>query len=91
LGQQPLAETRTRVAPDPGMLWIRLGTFSRREYAERQRAQLAALSPFVETEGAGRAAKFRVRIGPLGSVAAADAALDQVLRAGVSDARIVVE
>jgi len=88
---QPLAATLTRVAPDPGMLWIRLGTFSRREFAERQRALLAALSPFIETEWEGRQAKFKLRIGPLVSVTAADATLDQVIRAGVSDARIVVE
>jgi rare lipoprotein A len=32
-----------------------------------------------------------VRIGPFGNVAEADAALDRALRAGVSDARIVVD
>jgi hypothetical protein len=30
-------------------------------------------------------------IGPLGSVAAADVAVDQAIRAGIVDARIVVE
>ena len=83
--------SRMRVAPSPGMLWIRLGTFSRREYAERRRAQLAGLAPFIESEREGRETKFRVLVGPLADVATADAALDQAIRAGVSDARIVVE
>jgi rare lipoprotein A len=83
--------SRIRVAPSPGMLWVRLGTFSRSEYAERRRAQLAGLAPFIETEREGRETKFRVLVGPLADVATADAALDQAIRAGVSDARIVVE
>jgi hypothetical protein len=39
----------------------------------------------------GRTQTHRVIIGPLPSVQRADLVLDQVLRSGVTDARIVVE
>lgn len=87
---QRLPETISRTAPAPGMLYIRLGSFGRMEFADRQRARLAQLSPIVETEREGRLTVYRLRIGPLQSVAAADATLDQVIRAGITDARIVV-
>lgn len=86
-----LADTLGQTAPSPGALYIRLGSFSRPEFAERQRARLAGLSPTVETERAGRQTVYKLRIGPLPSVASADTTLDRVLRAGISDARIVVE
>lgn len=74
----------------PGTLFIRLGSFSRAEYAEHQRSRLAHLAPSLETERDGRQTTYRLRIGPLQNIAAADAALDQVFRAGVSDGRIIV-
>lgn len=88
---QRLPEQRFQTAPAPGTLYIRLGSFSRAEFAERQRARIAQLSPMLETEREGRQTVYKVRIGPLASVASADAALDQAIRAGITDARIVVE
>lgn len=87
---QRLPEAVTRAAASPGPLYIRLGSFSRLEFAERQRARLARLSPSLETEREGRQTVYRLRIGPLQDVASADTTLDQVIRAGVTDARIVV-
>ena len=86
-----LPEQRTQTTPAPGMLYIRLGSFSRPEFAERQRARLTQLSPMVETERQGRQTVYKLRIGPLSGVTAADTTLDKVIRAGVTDARIVVE
>jgi rare lipoprotein A len=60
-----------------------------------QATWLAGLGARVEqVGGGGRGAgtpSFRVRIGPFGSVAAADRALEETLRLGVSEARIVVD
>ena len=45
----------------------------------------------METERDGRQTVYKLRIGPLATIASADAALDQAIRAGITDARIVVE
>lgn len=81
----------TQVSPSPGRLWVRLGTFQTYEYATQQRARVAGLKPSIATVAQGRSRLFRVMIGPLPGVAQADQVLDQVLAAGVTDARIVVE
>ncbi|MFC3030540.1 MULTISPECIES: septal ring lytic transglycosylase RlpA family protein [Roseomonadaceae] len=89
-----LPERVTRVAARPGLLWVDLATFSRRDMANRQAARLAGLRARVEVlGGGGRGAQpsYRVRLGPFNSVAEADRALEGTLRAGVSEARIRVE
>ena len=86
-----LPERVTQTAPEAGSLWIEMGSFSRREFAERQRARASGLNPSIERVSSGRSETYHVRLGPLGSVAQADAELAKVLRAGISDARIVVE
>jgi rare lipoprotein A len=86
-----MPERVTQTTPQPGSLWVRMGSFSRREFAERQRAVVAGLGPEIEGSRIGRDETYRVRIGPFARVAEADAALEQVVRAGVTDARIVVE
>ncbi len=80
-----------RVPADPGQLWLRAGQFGRAAYANQIRAKLYGLSPAVEQVRTGRSQTFRVQAGPFPSVAAADAALDRAMAAGVTDARIVVE
>ncbi len=87
-----LPETVTRVAANPGRLFIQLGTFQTYRYAEMQRAKVAALGASIASESSGRKqSNHRVIIGPLASVEQADKVLDQVLRTGVTDARVVVE
>ena len=54
------------------------------------RARLAALHPAIVPSFADGEEKFTVLIGPFAHVAQADAMLDQVIRAGVPAARIVV-
>jgi rare lipoprotein A len=72
-------------------LFIRLGTFQTYEYANIQRAHVAGLGASIVSTREGRRQTHRVIIGPLASVQQADMVLDQVLRSGVTDARIVVE
>ncbi len=87
-----LPETVTRVAASPGRLFIQLGTFQSHAYADIQRAKVAALGASIVSTSQGRRQSIsRVVIGPLASVEQADKVLDQVLRAGVTDAHIVVE
>lgn len=84
-------ETVTQGSPRPGRLWVRLDTFQSYQYAAIEQARLVGLGPHIDRIFDGRAQGYRVMIGPLGSVAAADVAVDQAVRAGVADARIVVE
>lgn len=86
-----LPETVLHLAAEPGPLYVDLGMFSNREFAERQRARVSGLAPELQRVQRGRTEIYRVRIGPLTTVAAAEVALDHALRTGVSDARIVAE
>jgi rare lipoprotein A len=84
-------ETVTQGSPRPGRLWVRLDTFQSYQYAATEQAKLAGLAPSIERIFDGRQQSYRVMIGPFGGVAAADVAVDQAIRAGIADARIVVE
>ena len=86
-----LPERLVQMPPDPGSLYVSLGTFQNFQYASMQRAQVASLGASIVSTFEGRAQKFQVMIGPLTSVQQADAVLDQVLRAGVTEAGIVVK
>lgn len=87
----PLPETLMQGAPEPGQLFIQLGTFQTYQYANMQRAQVASLGAAVVSTREGRRQSHRVIIGPIATVQQADIVLDQVIAAGVTDARIVVE
>ena len=86
-----LPESLTQVAPDPGRLFIQLSSFQSYQYAAMQRARVAGLGASVVNRTENDAQVFRVIIGPFATVQQADSVLDQVLAAGVTDARIVVE
>lgn len=86
-----LPETVTQTMPDPGSLFVRLGTFQSFEYADIQRARVAGLGAHIVRQREGRLQSFRVIVGPFTTVPQADRVLDQALAAGVTDARIVVE
>jgi rare lipoprotein A len=86
-----LPEVVTQGPPEPGRLWVRLDTFEDYRYAAMQRTKVSRLSPDIVSFRAGRVEEFRVQVGPISSVATADAVLGQALAAGIPDARIVVE
>lgn len=75
--------------PMPGRLWVEAGVLSRADAARRLAARVPGAR--VEAFGPQRDQQFRVRLGPLQGVAAADAALERTLAAGVSGARILVD
>jgi rare lipoprotein A len=86
-----LPETLTQASPDPGSLYVQLSTFQNFQYADIQRARVGGLGARIASTREGRVQTHRVIIGPFTTVQQADVVLDQVLRAGVTDARIVVE
>ena len=81
----------TQASPDPGSLFVQLGTFQSFQYADIQRAHVAGLGARIVSTREGRVQTHRVIIGPFTSLQQADAVLDQVILAGVTDAQIVVE
>lgn len=79
---------------DVGTVYIQVGAFSSRQNAEQLRAELnshavGAVSIQEGRSGAGRV--YRVRIGPLASVAAADQAAQDLERLGVANFHIVID
>jgi rare lipoprotein A len=87
-----LPEAVTQGPAHPGRLLIDCGGFASPEPADLLRARLAALGAYATTDYyAPRDRAYMVRIGPLASVAAADAMLRRALAAGATDARIIVE
>lgn len=87
-----LPEQVTTVPPNPGALYVEAGVFSRPDYARLLAARLAGEGAQLSTSyDAPRDRAYRVRIGPLPNVAAADAILDRTRRAGVSGAHILID
>ncbi len=85
-----LPETVTQVAPDPGTLWIDLGSFPAYEYANIQRAAVAQLGATIVSTMQGSAETFRVTVGPIQDIAQAERLLDESIASGIPDAQIVV-
>ncbi|MDJ0389834.1 RlpA-like double-psi beta-barrel domain-containing protein [Roseomonas sp. E05] len=83
-----LPEQVMQGAPRMGRLLVEAGTFTNRAEAYRQAARIRGR---VEMRGPPRRPEYRVRLGPFASVAQADAALENVLGAGVPEARILID
>jgi rare lipoprotein A len=80
------------VAVKPTQIFIQAGAFSQFENAHRLSAILSTLGPTTVTQVAtGAGVLFRVRLGPIATVDAADAMLDRVIASGHPEARIVVD
>ena len=86
----PGVVSETRVVSS--RLFVQAGAYAQYTNANRARAFLSSLGPVKVTsilvEGRDL---FRVRLGPLSTVAEADGYLDAVVGAGYTDARIIVE
>lgn len=74
-------------------IFIQAGAFARFGNANRLRARLSTLGPAVNINQVyvTNQPMFRVRIGPLSSVAEADETLERVIRFGYPEARIIVD
>ncbi len=82
---QPVPATRN--------MFVQAGAFRDRANADRLRTKLVTFVPgiHVSPKLIGGQQYFRVRVGPLSNVAAADAALAKVLSRGLGGARIVID
>ncbi len=86
-----LPEAVTAVPVRPTTLAVDCGDFSQAQFADMLQARVARLGANVTTSyDAPRDSAFRVRIGPLPNVAAAEAMRRRAVAAGAIDARIVV-
>jgi rare lipoprotein A len=88
---QRLPEQVSRGPASGGLLYVVAGSFSSPRYARILQARLAGLGAQVATDySAPRDRAIIVRIGPFQTATEADAALGRALRAGVTDASIIV-
>ncbi|WP_417518023.1 septal ring lytic transglycosylase RlpA family protein [Minwuia sp.] len=87
----PAQPVFSRPVPDT-KLFVQAGSFSDFQNAQRLRARLVALGNVnVNHVVVNNRDFYRVRVGPIADVAAADRTLSRVVAAGSDDARIVVE
>ncbi|MFQ5773141.1 MAG: septal ring lytic transglycosylase RlpA family protein [Kiloniellaceae bacterium] len=84
--------TVTTVPVGPSAIYVQAGAFTRFDYANRLRARLSGLGAVGIAEAVVADRRFyRVRIGPVGSVEAADRLLDLLIANGHAGARVVVD
>ena len=89
----PVLSSKVVVLPvSPTGIFVQTGAFSKLENALRMRDRVYSMGPTqISRFRVAGAELYRVRIGPLQSVAIADATLSQLTGAGVQDARLIVE
>ncbi|WP_297489331.1 SPOR domain-containing protein [Acidocella sp.] len=85
-----LSGTVTEGPPDPGPAYIRIPGFGSESAAFSAMARVPEMQARVVPQPAEDRTYWAVNIGPYHSVADADAALQQVLRDGISDPEIIV-
>ena len=82
----------SRVPVEATNMYIQAGAFADFDNANRLRARLSSLGSAKVTQvQIGDQTLFRVRIGPLRELPAADSMLDRVIRAGFDDAKLIVD
>jgi len=78
--------------PEMPLLFVQAGAFVERDRADRLKLRLAGIGGAkVVKADIGAQRFYRVRIGPLASVAEGDQVLDRVIAAGYPEARLVVD
>jgi rare lipoprotein A len=90
---QSLGTQQVKVVPvKPTQMYIQAGAFSRFDNANRLSASLSAIGQTSISQVYTKSGLFfRVRMGPITSVDAADALLEKVISSGYPDARLVVD
>jgi rare lipoprotein A len=90
--EQPLPETVKVVPVGPAHLYVQAGAFSNGSNAQTLKSKLAGLGPVTVTGAkVNGVSVYRVRVGPVASIAEADSLLERTHNAGAPDARIVVD
>ena len=87
------AETVDQVpVTGPGNLYVQAGSFQNLQNAEAVRQQLTGVGQVeIQTTMIDGTPYYRVRVGPLSDVPAADSSLQSVIAQGHKGARIVVD
>lgn len=81
-----------QVAVSPTKLYVQVGAFGQQDNAARLMQKLSSIgNAYVEPVSYSGKTLYKVRLGPLDSVRAADSVLSKVLASGQSDAIIVVQ
>jgi len=81
----------TQQAPGPTNMYVQAGAFSQLENANRLQAILSPLGTTKITPvQVGDHQMFRVRLGPISDLTAADRMLDRVIKAGYKNAQLIV-
>lgn len=81
-----------QTAPRSTNMFIQAGSFARYDNAQRLSARLSPIGQANITQvNIGSQPMFRVRVGPIASLDDADRMLDQIVRAGAPDARLIVD
>ncbi len=90
---EPVADGKvTRRSVRDTNIYVQAGSFSRRDNAVRLGANLSVYGPTAVTQAmVGERVFFRVRLGPVDSVEAADQLLATLLRDGHTGAQVVVD
>jgi rare lipoprotein A len=93
VGAKPRADGRvTRVPVGSARMYVQAGSFAQYTNANRLRARLSVLGPTkilaVMNE---QQQMFRVRLGPIDNLKRADGILEQIIGAGFTQARIIVD
>jgi rare lipoprotein A len=89
---KPLDGSVTQTAVRPTNIYVQVGSFTQHQNAYQVQAKLGRVQGVnVSSAIVNGREFFRVRAGPMQSVEAADGVLNQILRSGYQDARIVVE
>jgi len=90
--QRLVSQTPVQVAPKSTQIYIQAGAFTRYDNANRVSTALSGVWPAqISQTHAKSGTFFRVRLGPLATVADADALLEKVIASGYPDARVVVD
>ena len=90
--ENPVVEVVSVAVVNPTNLFVQAGAFALYDNANKARAMLAGLGDVrISSVLIGGRDLYRVRVGPLNDVGAADGMLDQVIQAGYTDARIIVD
>jgi rare lipoprotein A len=80
----------TLVPPSPGPLYVQIPGFGRERDTDGTLQELYGLPAFVVPVFGGDRTLYAIRLGPYTSVAAADAALQEVLQRGIVNPEIIV-
>jgi rare lipoprotein A len=88
----PLDGAVKQTAVRPTNIYVQVGSFSQYQNAYQVQAKLSRVSDVKVSSAIVNGKEFfRVRTGPLTSVESADGVLNQIIKSGYNDARIVVD